>query len=391
MLSLKDTRPVWAEINLDNLANNIREVRRITEKDTLVTAVVKANGYGHDAIEVSKVFLNNGADRLAVATLSEAIQLRKAGLKAPILILGYTPNYQMKELIKNNIIATIYTLEQAKVLSNIAKELNKKAKLHIKIDTGMSRLGFSYNDSTVDRILKISKLKNLEIEGIFTHFAKADEKNKEFTDVQYKRFEKVTKALKQRGLDIPIKHVSNSAAIIDLPQYNLDMVRAGIMLYGLYPSDDVDKSNVNLKPSMTLKAKLSYIKEVPENTGISYGHIYITNKRTKIGTLPLGYADGFTRLLSTKTKGTIKGKKVPIIGTICMDQCMVDLSELKDVTVDDYVTLFSDGKDNTLHIDDVANVLGTINYEIVCMIGKRVPRVFIKDNNIIKIKDYNLI
>lgn len=391
MFTLEETRPVWAEINLDNLSNNIREVRRVTRKEAKVTAVVKANGYGHDAIEASKVFLENGADRLAVATLSEAIELREGGIvDVPILILGYTPNSQVEELIKYNIISTIYALNQGKVISEAASKKNHIAKVHIKIDTGMGRLGLRSDEESIKTILKIANLPNLEIEGIFTHFARADEKDKDFTRIQFNRFKELTENLQKNGLNIPIKHVSNSAAIIDLPEYNLDMVRAGIMLYGLYPSKEVNKDNVNLKPAMSLRAKLSYIKEVPENIGLSYGHIYMTDKESKIGTLPIGYADGFTRLLSGNVEGTINNKRAKIVGRICMDQCMIDLSDIDNVNVEDTVTLFSNGENNTLHIDEIADRLDTINYEIVCMMGKRVPRVFKKDNTIIKIKDYNL-
>ncbi|MBS4537429.1 alanine racemase [Clostridium sp. D2Q-11] len=391
MFDLEKTRPVWAEINLENLANNIREVRRVTREESIVTAVVKANGYGHDAVEVSKVFLSNGADRLAVATLSEAIELREGGItEEPILILGYTPNSQAEDLLNYNITSTIYSLNQGKEISKLASIKNQIAKVHIKIDTGMGRLGLRSDDNPIDTIMKISELTNIEIEGIFTHFARADEKNKEFTKIQFNKFKQITDGLEKRGLNIPIKHVSNSAAIIDLPEYNLDMVRAGIMLYGLYPSKEVNKSNVNLKPAMSLKAKLSYLKKVPEKVGLSYGHIYTTDKASKIGTLPIGYADGFTRLLSGKVEGSINNKRAKIVGRICMDQCMIDLSHIDDVDVGDTITLFSNGDNNTVHIDEVAENLGTINYEIVCMVAKRVPRVFVRETNIIKIKDYNL-
>lgn len=391
MLDLKNIRPAWVEINLDNLTHNIKETKKLIKKDTLLTAVVKANGYGHDSVEVSRVFLENGADRLAVATLSEAIELRNGGIKdTPILILGYTPNSQFGELFKYNIIPTLYSYEQSELLSKTALNRNQTFKIHIKIDTGMRRLGFESNEDSIEQILKISQLPNIEIEGIFTHFAKADEKDKDFTKLQFERFNKITNDLENKGLKIPIKHVSNSAAIIDLPEYNLDMVRAGIMLYGLYPSDDVDKKRADLKIAMSLKSKLSHMKIVEKNEGISYGHIYTTDKKTKIGTIPIGYADGFTRILSNNIKLTIKNKKVDLVGRICMDQSMVDLSTIIDANIGDIVTIFSDGQKNTNSIDDIAHKLGTINYEVVCMVAKRVPRVFLKGDNIIKIKDYNL-
>lgn len=390
MSSLEELRPVWAEIDLDSLAHNIKEVRRITNKEAIVTAVVKANAYGHGSIEAAKVFLENGANRLAVATLSEAVELRRAGIDTPILILGYTPDSQHKIAVENDIIEAIYTLESAEKLSQVAGNLNKKAKVHIKVDSGMGRIGFPPVDSSIDKIEKISKLPNLEIEGIFTHFAKADEVDKAYTGKQFKNYKWVIEKLKDKNIQIPIKHVSNSAATIDLPEYNLNMVRGGIMIYGLYPSDEVDKEKVSLKPAMTLKAKISHLKEVPEGTGISYGQIFVTKRKSKIATIPIGYADGFTRLLTSKAEVAIKGKRAPIVGKICMDQCMIDVTDIEDVKVGDEVVLFGDGTNGVPHIDEVAEKLGTINYEIVCMVGRRVPRVYIKDGKIIKIIDYLL-
>lgn len=389
MSSLTNTRPVWAEINLDNLAHNIREVKRVVKEGTLITAVVKADAYGHGATKVAETFLNNGADRLAVATLSEAIQLRRAGFDAPILILGYTPEHQFEKVIGYDIIQTIYTYEHGIAFSRTAEKLGKTGIVHIKIDTGMSRLGFQVNMDTVNQISEICKLPYIEVEGIFTHFAVADEKDKTFTREQFNKFQKLVKELENIGIKIPIKHVSNSAAIIDLPEYNLDMVRAGIMLYGLYPSDDVNKLNVELKPAMTLKTKISHLKTVPKGTGISYGLTYITEKESKIGTLPIGYADGFTRILTGKAEVVVKGKKVKVVGRICMDQCMIDLTEVENVDIGDEVILFGDGI-NSLHIDEVAKKLGTINYEIVCMVSRRVPRVYVKNGEIVEVIDYLL-
>ena len=382
-------RPAWAEINLDNLAHNIKEIRRIIKNDTLITAVVKANAYGHGAIEVSKVFLENGGDRLAVSTLSEAIELRHSGIDVPILVLGYTPKNQYTQVLKYNIISTIYNYEFAKVLSEEATKLGVIGKIHIKIDTGMGRIGFLPNDETIFEIIKISKLPNIEIEGIFTHFAKADEVDKDYTRSQYNRFIKIVNKLEEKGVYIPIKHASNSAAIMEFPEYNLNMVRAGIMLYGLYPSDKVDKNNIKLKPAMTLKAKISNIKEVSENAGISYGQIFVTKRKSKIATIPIGYADGFTRLLTSKGETFINGKTVPIVGKICMDQCMLDVTDVENVNIGDEVILFGDGEFGP-HIDDISNKLNTINYEIICMVGRRVPRVYVKNGKIVGIVDYLL-
>ena len=389
MQKIRGLRPVWAEINLDNLAHNIKEVKRLTKPDTIITAVIKADGYGHGAVQIGKTLLENGADRFAVATLSEAIQLRKVYPNVPILILGYTPDDSAEEVVKFNIIQTIYSYEQAEILSQKAKKMNKQVKLHIKIDTGMSRLGMQVENGTVEAIKKISELPNIYIEGMFTHFAVADEEDKTFTLKQIEGYKEICKDLEKEGIDIPIKHVSNSAAIIDLQEANLNMVRAGIMLYGLYPSDEVDKSKLNLKEVMSLKARISHVKELEEGRGVSYGLIYKTNKKTKIATLPIGYADGYTRMLTNEAEALVKGKRVPIVGRICMDQCMIDVTDI-DVNRGDEVILFGSDGENCIPIDELANKLGTINYEIVCMISKRVPRVYLKNGEIVNVSDYVL-
>lgn len=390
MHTLDQTRPAWAEISLDNLAYNIRGLRKNVKEDTLITAIVKANAYGHGSTKAAGVFLNNGADRLAVATLSEAIELRKANIKAPILILGYTPQCQYPLVLKWDITQTIYDYKSAKILSEWAVQTNKTGIIHIKIDTGLGRIGLLPNKETIDNIINISKLPNLKIEGVYTHFAKADEKNKDYTVTQYTRFIDIIDKLEKEGIRIPIKHASNSAAIIDLPEYNLNMVRAGIMLYGYYPSEDVYKEKIDLKPAMTLKAKVFNVKEVAKGTGISYGQIFITERDSKIATIPIGYADGFTRLLTSKGEAFIKNKKVPIVGKICMDQCMLDVTDIEDIKDGDEAVLFGYAREEYPSIDEIAHKLNTINYEIMCMIGRRIPRVYIQNGEIIEIEDYLL-
>ncbi len=388
--TLDEIRPVWAEINLDNLAHNIRQVRENTKEGALVTAVVKANGYGHGATDIAKTFLDNGGDRLAVAILTEAIELRLANILNPIMILGYTPRTQYEKVIEYDLIQTIYNYEDAKALSNKAEELGKDVTIHIKIDSGMGRIGFEGTEKSIEEILKISKLPNLYIEGIYTHFAKADEDDKNYTREQFQKFINIVNILENKGLAISIKHVSNSASIIDLPEYNLDMVRAGIMLYGYYPSEEVNKKDIKLKPAMTLKAKISHIKTVPKGTGISYGQIFVTDKETKIATIPIGYADGFTRLLTDKAQVFVGGRRANVVGKICMDQCMIDVSHIPDVSVNDEVVLFGYGKEGYPHVDEIAEKIGTINYEIVCMVGRRIPRVYISQGKIIRVRDYLL-
>lgn len=390
MINLENTRPVWAEINLDNLAHNIKEVRKHTKKDALVTAVVKANGYGHGSVDIANTFLENGADRLAVAIITEAIELRQANIESEILILGYTPSSQFEKVLEYNLIQTIYNYDDVKILSQIAGKMNKKATIHIKLDTGMSRIGFLPTDDSIDKIVEISKLPNIYIEGIYTHFAKADEKDKTHAKGQFEKYMTIVNALEAKGIKIPLKHVSNSASIIDLPDYNLDMVRAGVMIYGFYPSSEVDHKSIKLKPAMNLKARVSHVKTVPKGTGISYGQIFETEKQSKIATLPLGYADGFTRLLTGKAQVYIRGKRVKVVGKICMDQCMIDVSEVPDVMVGDEVLIFGYGKEAYPHADELAEMIGTINYEIVCMVGRRIPRVYISDGKILKVRDYLL-
>lgn len=371
----KLTRPVWAEINLDHLAHNIREVRRVTDKKALVTAVIKADGYGHGAAQIGKTLLENGADRFAVATLSEALSLRNAFKETEIMVLGYTPNALIDEAIEKEIIQTVFSIEQAQLFNDRAKAMGKMLKVHVKVDTGMRRIGMPVSDATINQIVEINQMPFLVLEGLFTHFAVADELDKTFTKEQVNRFLWIVDGLEQKRVSIPIKHVSNSAAIIDCPEYNFDMVRAGIMLYGLYPSPDVNHDRVALKEVMSLKAEIAQVKTVAAGEGVSYGHKYVTTAPTQIATIPIGYADGFTRSLTFKAKGIVKGEVKPVLGRICMDQCMMEVDGL-DVVVGDTVTLFGEVSGARISIDDYANMLGTINYEIVCMIGKRVPRKY---------------
>ncbi|MBK5251764.1 MAG: alanine racemase [Peptostreptococcaceae bacterium] len=384
---VKRARPAWVEIDLDAFEENFRKIKALVRPGTMVTGVIKADAYGHGAVEIGKVLLDQGVDRFAVATLSEAVQLRKVFKSVPILILGYTPTYGADELIENEIIQTMYNVDEARIFSARAEKLGKTLKVHIKIDSGMSRLGFQATEDSVDKIMEISKLPYIEIEGMFTHFAVADEIDKAYTYGQYEKYKFMVDALKARGLEIPVKHVSNSAAIMDLPEMNLDMVRAGIILYGLYPSNEVIKDRIDLKQVMSLKAEISHVKELEAGRGVSYGLKYVTPGLRKIATIPIGYADGFTRMLSGKAEVLVKGKKVPVVGRICMDQCLIDVTGI-DVKIGDEVVLFgSDGK-NTISIDEVAAKLGTINYEITCMINKRIPREYTRDGKTVKTVDY---
>ena len=382
------TRPVWAEIDFDRLVHNIGEVRMITKPGTIIMAVVKANAYGHGAIAAAKTFLENGAERLAVATLTEAIELRRAGINAPILILGDTPDYQSKEVVEQDINPTVYTYRHAEALSRAAADQGKVVKAHIKLDTGLGRIGFLPTENSIREIVKICQLPSLELEGMFTHFAVADRRDKTYTKEQFKKYQWAVEALEERGVEIPIKHVSNSAAVIDLPEYNLDMVRPGGMLYGKYPSDEVHKERVELRLAMTLKASISNVKTVPKGTGISYGLAFTTERLSRIGTLPLGFADGYSRALSGKAEVWIKGRRAPVVGRICMDQCMIDITDIGETKIGEEVVIFSDGSNNTPRPDDLAEWMGSTPSEILSSVSRRVPRVYVKNGEIVEIRDY---
>ncbi len=378
----------WAEIDLDALKFNIEEIRKITDKNAMVMAVVKADGYGHGAVECSKLLLENGADRLAVSCFDEAVQLRRAGIDAPILILGASFDEETDGIVENDITACVFSYDFAKVLSESAKKHSKTAKIHIKIDTGMSRLGYVAADDdekVVDEILRISKLSGIEIEGIFSHLSTADEADKEYTELQFERFCTLCELLEKRGIVIPVKHIANSAAIMMYPKMHLDMVRAGNIIYGLYPSDEVDKSRLELKKVMRLKSRITMVKELMEDRGVSYGKMYITERKTKIATVPVGYADGYTRMLNGKAKMIANGTPVDVIGKICMDQCMIDVTNVHNIKAGDEVVIF--GAD-TVTADTLAKNIGTINYEIVCMISKRIPRIYIKDGRTVRTLNY---
>lgn len=388
MYDMKKIRPAWAEINLDNLAHNIREVRRLAGKQSQVMAVIKADGYGHGAAKIAQTLLDNGADRLAVAVLDEAIELRKAGIKAPIFILGYTQPERADEAVSYELEQAVYSIEAAEALSAEACSQGKTAQLHIKIDTGMGRIGLQADDEAVSIICRIHALPNINIKGIFTHFATADEADKSYTNMQFEKFKWINERLKEKGIDIEIKHCGNSAAIIDLPDMHLNMVRAGIMLYGLAPSKEVMLSKLVLKEAMSLKVRVTHVKEIEAGQSVSYGRRFTADKKTKIASLPIGYADGYTRMLTGKAEALIKGVRVPVVGSICMDQCMIDVTGIEDVKPGDEVVLFGEQQGSFISIDEIAEKLGTINYEVVCMISRRVPRVYVKDGEIVEVLNY---
>lgn len=383
----------WAEVNLNAYAHNITELRRIAAKGTRLMAVVKADGYGHGAIEVARQALKSGAQNLGVARINEAVQLREAGLQAPILIFGYTLPDLAQTLIRYDLTQTVYSFAAANSLSELAARHSKKIKVHIKVDSGMGRLGLMLNTPSagnplhrpplnpIKEVLSISRLPGLMVEGIFTHFATADSADKSYANRQLEGFLDFVNRLRRAGLTPPIKHAANSGALIDMPDSHLDMVRPGIATYGLYPSDEVNKSHVNLKPVMTLKSQIIHLKKVPAGFNISYGITHQTKKPTTIATVAVGYADGFRRLLSNRGHMLVHGQKVPIVGRICMDLTMLDVGNVPGVAIEDEVVVFGRDGNETITADEVASSLNTINYEIVSAITGRVARVYVKKSS----------
>ncbi|WP_072894890.1 alanine racemase [Clostridium fallax] len=383
---MKHIRPVWAEIDLDAIENNMKEIKKVVKSNEII-AVVKADAYGHGAVDVAPVLLENGATKLAVAVITEALELRHSGIQAPIMVLGFTPLTFAKDIIENNIEQTVYDLDYARGLSKIALKENKIAKIHIALDTGMGRIGFLPDNESIKKVKEISKLPNIKIVGLFTHFSSADEEDKSYTKDQFDKFLNFYQKLQKEKIEVGILHASNSAAVLDLQNMHLDAVRPGIILYGYYPSDEVNK-NINLIPALTLKTTVVHVKKVPKDMYISYGRKYKTDGERVIATLPIGYADGYTRFLFEKAKVIINGKLAPIVGRICMDQCMIDITDIENVSVGDEVILIGEDNGVKFNADDIAESIGTINYEIICMIGKRVPRVYMKNKQIVKIRNY---
>ncbi|MEA1939723.1 MAG: alanine racemase [Candidatus Caldatribacteriota bacterium] len=379
--------PTWVEINLDSIAQNTKNIKKLIGKKIELMAITKGNAYGHDISEVAQIFLENGASKLAVARAEEGIFLRKTGINVPILVLGLTLEAQAELLLLYDITPSVCEIKFIKKISKLAIKMNKLAKVHLKVDTGMGRIGVLPQD-VLNFIKRVISIGNIEIEGIFTHFSVADEEDKAFTENQFNKFIEIINILKKEKIKIPLKHTSNSAALLDLPNMWMDMVRPGICLYGLYPSEEVKKT-IRLIPAQEFKTRIVFIKELPAEKSISYGRTYTTFKeKTVIATLPVGYADGYSRLLSNKGEVLLRGKRVPIIGRICMDQCMIDVTNIPQVKIGDEVVLWGKQGDEKITVEEIAKKIGTINYEVVHMPDKaRVPKLFIKNGKPYKIKN----
>jgi len=374
---------IWAEIDLNAIAHNVRELRRITDPKARLMVAVKANAYGHGIIEVARQALKSGADALGVARVDEGIRIRESGIDAPVLVFGYTPPSEAARLYEFDLIQTVYYFETARALSDTASSLNIKINIHLKVDTGMGRLGLLpdsrravHADSAVEEVKSIAGLKGLKLEGIFTHFATADWSDKSYAEKQFQFFSKFLDQLHQAGLKFSVKHAANSGAIIDMPQTHLDMVRAGIAVYGLYPSDEIDKSRIKLWPAMSLKARIIHLKKVPAGFMVSYGITHKTKKPTTIATIPVGYGDGFSRLMSSNGHMLLHGQKAPIIGRVCMDLTMIDVGHIPEAEIEDEVVVFGHQGNASITADEIARSTNTINYEVVTRISDRVPRVY---------------
>ena len=379
---------VYAKVDLDALLLNVAHIKDRLKENTKIVAVIKADGYGHGCLPIALTLEEVPyVWGFAIATAEEAMELREAGIKKPILILGYSFEDSYEDLVKNDICPTIISMDMAKKYSEVGARLNKDVNCHIKIDTGMSRIGFQVNEDSVKEIKEIAALPNLKMDGIFTHFARSDEKDKSFTTKQFTLFEQMISDLETAGVTFKNHHCANSAAILEYPDASLDLARAGIILYGLWPSEEV-KRDIELKPVLSLYSHVVHVKTLPKGRTISYGGTVTLEKETRIATIPVGYADGYCRGLSSVGYVLIRGKKAPILGRVCMDQFMVDVSHIPDVEVQDLVTLIGKDGDEEITLEDLGELSGRFNYEFACDLGMRIPRLYYKNGKLVDIKGY---
>ncbi len=387
---MKKYSRVCARIDLDAVEYNLDMMRQNIKEETKMIGVIKTDGYGHGAVQIARYVMEE-KDYIwgyAVATLDEAVLLKKNQVKKPVLVLGCIFPDQRDIMIEQEVRMTCYTLEMAEDISKRAQKLNQKAYIHIKLDTGMSRLGFQITEESVEEICRIASLPNLVLEGMYSHFATADETDKTFTKKQLERYLWMKEKLEERKVTFPYYHCSNSAGIIDVKEANMDLVRAGISTYGLYPSNEVEKKNVPLKPALQLISHVAHVKWVESGTPVSYGCTYVTKRRTRIATIPVGYGDGYPRSLSNKGYVLIRGKKASILGRVCMDQFMVDVTDIDAVTFQDRVTLVGTDGGEDLPVEVLSDLSGRFNYEFVCDLGKRIPREFIRNGKVVEQMDY---
>lgn len=365
-------RPAWVEVNLAALAANTTALKNLIGSTSSLCAVVKADAYGHGALAVARRALATGASSLAVALVNEGTELRKAGFSVPILVLGPTPTELASVAVDYDLTTTVFSPEGGKALSDAARALGKKARIHLKIDTGMGRIGIKPGEAAGLASL-LAELPGLDIEGAYSHFATADEKDLSFAREQLDRFLEAAHRIEARGIRLRVKHIANSAAAIALPEARLDMVRCGIAMYGLCPAAGMDLQGLELSPVMSLKARASYVKDIASGVSVSYGRRWFSRRPSRVATIPLGYADGYPRALTNRAWVGVQSGRAPVVGTVCMDQLMIDVSDHPDFRAGDEVVLFGAGGPS---VDEIAELLGTINYEVVCMVSKRLPRSY---------------
>lgn len=378
------SKPNWVEIDLDVIADNCRQIKKWIGEKTELMAVIKGNAYGHGAVMVAKTALENGATRLAAARVDEGIQVRKAGVEAPIFVLGYVPAEEMEAVVQWRITSPIMHWHTAKALSDISSSQGVVTPVHVKVDTGMGRFGL-LPDEVVDFVKRLITLPSIRLEGLYTQFAVADEADKTYTYQQFEIYKGVLKDLEQAGISIPIHHVCNSPATLNFPEMHLDMVRCGTAIYGHYPSP-VTNQSVPLRPAMSLKSRVGRIRTLPAGSSISYGRAYTTTRPTTVALVPIGFGDGLSRKLSNKGSVLIRGRRAPIVGRVCMDQCIVDVSAIPDVQQDDEVVLFGRQNGAEITAEEIASLMDSINYVVMAAISARVPRVYLKEGKIVEVK-----
>jgi alanine racemase len=375
-------RDTYVEIDLDRMKENMRLIRDYVGENVAIAAVVKGNGYGHGALDIAEIIMENGGDYLAVATLTESLELRKRYPHYDIFIMGYTPDEYLYHVVDNDFIQCVFSKRQAGILAKIGKEKNKKPVVHIKYDTGFNRLGYQDCKESIDEIIEITKIENLDVQGIFSHFALAgDSENKK----QFSDFMNAANKIEETGFEFRFKHICDSISAIDYPEFNLDMIRPGAIIYGL---KSFRKNDIDIKQVMTFKTKVYHVKEIKKGEGVSYNYKWKADRDSIIATLPVGYSDGYPRNMTEEGKVTVRGERAPVIGVACMDQCMIDVTDIPGVEVGDEVVLYGDGSNNTLSLEEVSKLGKTNKNELIARITRRTPRVYIKDNKVYKILNY---
>ena len=381
--SLKNGR-AWVEIDLDRLKENFRKVKRLVGPDKRILVAVKADAYGHSSVAVSRALAAEGVSTLGVASLEEAIEIKRGGAEVPVLILSPSSFMEVPEIVTEGFTSTVSNIEYARKLSVVARALNKKMKVHVEVDTGMGRTGVNYSGAA-DFIRQVRELDSIQVEGIFTHFANAEESDKTFALEQLKRFTQVLEELKARSLEVPLVHAANSASLLDIRESHFNMVRPGLVIYGMYPSRWV-KRQIDVEPVMTFKARIAHLNNIPRGETVSYGRTYAAPKDCTVAVVSVGYGDGYSRALSNKGEVLIRGKRFSIVGVVCMDLTMVDVTGHPEIRVGDEVILMGKSGEEEISADELARLSGTISYDVTCSVGPRVPRVFIKQGKAVRVK-----